>query len=59
MTDPTPAPDAAVQIAAAAVGYETHSPPGLARAVVAALATAGWLHDPAECENVSHSGQEE
>ena len=44
----TPAPDAAVQIAAAAIGYETHSPPGTARAVVAALARAGLLANPGE-----------
>ena len=35
---PDTPPVDAVQIAAAAIGYETHGPPGQARAVVAALA---------------------
>lgn len=41
------APDPAVQIAAAALGYETHGRSGAARDMIAALARAGWLHDPA------------
>lgn len=43
----TPDRAAAVQIAAAALGYETHGRSGGAQAVVAALDAAGWLHDPA------------
>src|SRR5690349_6357153 len=47
----TDSPDAAVQIAREALaplGVGSHSDDSYARAVVAALARAGWLHDPAE-----------
>ena len=52
MTD-TPVPAAAVQIAAETLGLIdrvlTYAEDAeYARAVVAALARAGWLHDPAE-----------
>ncbi len=54
MTDTPPTPDAAVQIVAGAL--DDRGVPGytgaLARRVVAALARAGWLHEPAEVERL-------
>ena len=59
MTNLNPAPPAAVQIvreALAVRGYLTKIGAVEAPRVVAALARAGWLHDPAEVQRLREDG---